>query len=66
MEHDSYWGAIVLAPLEIVGVDSLGDSSASVKVKFKTLPLNQGKVASELRRRLMKTFVARRIRPFAK
>jgi Small-conductance mechanosensitive channel len=36
-----------------------------IRVKFKTQPLNQGKIASELRRRLMTTFVARGIKPFA-
>ena len=33
-------------------------------MKFKTLPLNQGKVANELRRRLMSTFVGRGIKPY--
>ena len=36
-----------------------------MRVKFKTQPLNQGKVANELRRRLMATFVGRGIKPFA-
>ena len=31
----------------------------------KTRPLNQGKVANELRRRLMGTFVGRGIKPYA-
>jgi hypothetical protein len=35
-------------------------------VKFKTPPLNQGRVANELRRRLMATFVGRGIRPYAR
>src|SRR5437879_4706191 len=65
MEHDPAWGSFVLAPLEIVGVESLADGFATVRVKFKTLPLNQGKVANELRRRLMVTFVGRGIRPYA-
>jgi small conductance mechanosensitive channel len=34
------------------------DGAATVRVKLKTPPLNQGKVANELRRRLMTTFVA--------
>jgi moderate conductance mechanosensitive channel len=65
MEHDAAWGAIVAAPLEILGIESLADGLATVRVKFKTLPFNQGKVANELRRRLMAAFVARRIRPYA-
>ena len=65
MEHDENWGSLVLAPLEILGIDSLADGFATVRVRFKTMPFNQGKVAAELRRRLLMTFVARRIRPYA-
>ena len=65
MEKDPAWGPLVLAPLEIVGIESLVDGAATVRVKFKTLPLNQGRVANELRRRLMSTFVGRAIRPFS-
>jgi small conductance mechanosensitive channel len=65
MQRDATWGPLVLAPIEVVGVESLADGFATVRVKFKTLPLNQGKVANELRRRLMTTFVGRGIRPYA-
>jgi small conductance mechanosensitive channel len=65
MERDPVWGALVLAPLEVLGVESLEGGTATIRVKFKTPPLNQGKVANELRRRLMATFVGRGIRPYA-
>ena len=65
MERDSSWGTLILAPIEIVGVESLADGAATIRVKFKTQPLNQGKVANELRRRLMSTFVGRGIKPYA-
>src|SRR5579864_3369111 len=65
MQQDGVWGSLVLAPLEVLGIDSLADGNASVKVKFKTLPLNQGKVANELRRRLLAAFVRRGIKPYA-
>ena len=39
--------------------------AATMRVKFKTQPLNQGQVGNELRRRLMTTFVGRGIKPFA-
>lgn len=65
MEKDATWGPLVREPLEIVGVESLADGAATVRVKFKTLPLYQGKVANELRRRLMGAFVGRGIRPYA-
>jgi small-conductance mechanosensitive channel len=64
MQADTVWAPLLLAPLEIVGIESLADGAATVRVKFKTLPLNQSKVANELRRRLMTTFVGRGIRPF--
>jgi moderate conductance mechanosensitive channel len=65
MQNDTVWGPLILAPLEVVGVESLADGAATLRVKFKTLPLNQSKVANELRRRIMATFVGRGIRPFS-
>ena len=65
MERDALWGTLVLAPLDILGIESLADGAATVRVKFKTQPLNQGKVANELRRRLMGALVGRGIKPFA-
>ena len=65
MERDPAWGSLVQESIEIVGVESLDGGAATIRVKFKTPPLNQGRVASELRRRLMSTFVARRIKPYA-
>jgi small conductance mechanosensitive channel len=65
MTRDAQWNELILAPLEILGIESLADGVATIRVKFKTRPLNQGKVANELRRRLMSTFVGRRIKPFA-
>jgi moderate conductance mechanosensitive channel len=65
MEKDAMWAPILLAALEVVGIESLADGAATLRVKFKTLPLNQGKVANELRRRLMSAFVGRGIKPYA-
>jgi small conductance mechanosensitive channel len=65
MERDPLWGSLLLAPLEVLGVESLNDGAATVRVKFKTQPLNQGRVANELRRRLMNAFVGRGIKPYA-
>ena len=66
MASDAAWSTIVLAPLDVIGIESLADGAATLRVRFKTLPLNQGRVANELRRRLMMTFVARGIRPYAR
>jgi len=65
MQREPNWEALVLAPLEVTGVESLADGVATIRVKFKTQPLNQGKVANELRRRLMGAFAGRGIKPYA-
>lgn len=66
IEQDPKWAPLILAPMELLGVESLADGAATLRVKFKTLPLNQGRVANELRRRLMTTFVLRGIRPYGR
>jgi small conductance mechanosensitive channel len=65
LQHDATWQAFVLAPVEIVGIESLDNGFATLRVKIKTQPLHQGQVANELRRRLLTTFVGRGIRPYA-
>ena len=65
MQQDPVWGARVLDPLEVPGIQSLSGGTATIKVRFRTLPLNQGAVANELRQRIMTTFVAKGIRPYA-
>jgi small conductance mechanosensitive channel len=66
MEKDAVWGALVLGSLEVIGIESLADGAAAQRGKLKTQPRNQGRVANELRRRLMSTFVGRGIRPYAR
>jgi small-conductance mechanosensitive channel len=65
MEQDPAWRPLVLAPVEVLGVESLADGFATIRVRFKTAPLHQHQVANELRRRLMTAFVGRGIRPYA-
>jgi moderate conductance mechanosensitive channel len=65
IERDPSWKSLVLAPIEILGVESIEDGVSTVRIRFKTLPLNQGKVANELRARLVSAFVRRGIRPYA-
>jgi small conductance mechanosensitive channel len=65
MEQDPFWAHMVIGSLDVLGVQSLGDTFSTVRIRFRTLPLNQGKVASELRRRVMATFVGRGIQPYA-
>jgi moderate conductance mechanosensitive channel len=54
--HDPVFGPLVIDPVEILGVDSLGDSSVSIKVLCKTQPSKQWQVAREFRRRVLKAF----------
>jgi len=66
MERDPSWQPKLAGPLEVLGIESLADGTATLRVRFKTLPLSQGGVGMELRRRLLTTFVARGIRPYAR
>ena len=63
---DPVWALVILSPLDVLGIESLADGAATLRVEFKTLPLNQGRVANELRRRLMATFMGRGIKPYAR
>jgi small conductance mechanosensitive channel len=65
MEADSRWRPLLVDPIEVLGVESLANGAATIKARFKVLPLNQGGVANELRRRLMTTLVSRGIQPYA-
>jgi small conductance mechanosensitive channel len=65
MEHDPDWGSLLVAPIEVLGIVSIDGGFATVRVRSKTLPLSQARVANELRRRLLSMFAARRIRPYA-
>jgi small conductance mechanosensitive channel len=58
---DPGFGASILAPLEVLGVDDFGDSQVVIKIRIKTLPLKQWEVGRELRRRIKKAFDARGI-----
>jgi small conductance mechanosensitive channel len=65
MQAEPEWGSLLLDAIEVSGIESLADGFATVRVRFRTLPLNQGRVANELRRRVLHAFVSRGIRPYA-
>jgi moderate conductance mechanosensitive channel len=52
----------VLEPLEVVGVESLGDTHMTIRTRIKTLPLKQWEIAREFRRRIKKAFDTHGIR----
>ncbi len=61
MKKDVEFGPMILEPLEVLGLDSFGDSAVNIKVMFKTQPIKQWSVAREYRRRVKKAFDARGI-----
>src|SRR5581483_4345449 len=65
MQADERWSSVLLEPIDVIGVTAIGDGLSTVTSKFKTLPLNQGRVANELRRRLVGALAGRGIRPYA-
>jgi moderate conductance mechanosensitive channel len=56
LSQEEPYKAVVLAPIEIWGVDKLGDSGAVVKARFKTAPNQQWTVGREMNRRIIKRF----------
>ncbi|HUR35373.1 MAG TPA: mechanosensitive ion channel domain-containing protein [Vicinamibacterales bacterium] len=65
MQEDPRFQAVLVGAIEIPGVVSIADGVVTISARFKTLPLNQGRVANELRRRLVGTLAGRGIRPYA-
>jgi small conductance mechanosensitive channel len=61
LRDDPEFGAAILEPLEVLGVDGFGDSQVTIKIRFKTMPLEQWRVGRELRRRIKKAFDAQGI-----
>jgi small conductance mechanosensitive channel len=65
MQNDPKWRSVIVEAIDIPGVISIADGQVTISAKFKTMPLNQGRVANELRRRLLGALTARGIRPYA-
>ena len=55
-EKDSNFSEKLLGSLEMFGVNSLDDSAVTIRIRIKTLPIEQWGVARELRRRIKNTF----------
>ncbi len=56
MEKDEVFGAKIIEPIEIFGVDQFGDSAVVIKARLKTKPIEQWNVGREFRRRLKYAF----------
>jgi len=48
--------SMILAPLEVLGVDKLADSGAVIKARFKTIPNQQWVVGREMNHRIIQRF----------
>ncbi len=56
MRQDPEYGAMILEPLEVLGVDQFADSAVIVKARIKTRPIKQWAVGREMNRRIKKKF----------
>jgi small-conductance mechanosensitive channel len=56
MRMDETFGQLILEPMEVLGLDSFGDSSVNIRVMIKTRPIEQWKIAREFRKRIKKAF----------
>ena len=61
MRGDAEFGPLILEPLDILGLDSFGDSAVIIKARFKTVPIKQWSVGREFNRRMKRVFDERGI-----
>ena len=59
---DPAFRSSILEPLEVVGIEALGDMQVLIRTRIKTVPLKQWEIAREFRKRIKKTFDTRGIR----
>ena len=58
LQADPAYGAKILQPLEILGVDQLGESTISLKARFRTRPGDQWEIGREFNKRIKLAFDA--------
>lgn len=61
MRADEVYGPSILEPLQVMGLNNLGDSSVDIRVRLKTRAMMQWSVRRELLRRTKKAFDERGI-----
>jgi small conductance mechanosensitive channel len=61
LAEDDQFRSLILAPIEVLGVDRLADRGAIVKARIKTLPSMQALVGRELNRRVKARLDAEKI-----
>lgn len=58
LQADPEFGPAILEPLEVLGVNSFGDSAVMLRARIKTRPIKQWWVGREFNRRIKKRFDA--------
>jgi small conductance mechanosensitive channel len=61
LQEDPAFGADILEPLEMLGVDQFADSAVIIKCRIKTVPIKQWRIGREMNRRIKITFDAKGI-----
>jgi small conductance mechanosensitive channel len=61
LRQDEDFGPSILEPLDVLGLDSFGDSAVNIRVRLKTIPGKQWGVRREFHRRMKAVFDARGI-----
>ena len=56
MRQEEEFRPLILEPLDVLGVDSFGDSAVVVKARLKTVPSKQWQVGRAMNRRIKKRF----------
>jgi len=56
MRQDAEFKNDILAPLEVLGVDSFGDNAVVIKARTKTKPIQQWRIGREFNRRIKMKF----------
>ena len=59
LRADHVYGPNILEPLEVIGIESFGESSVLFRIRIKTVPIQQWSVGRELRRRIKVAFETR-------
>lgn len=56
LAQEEPYRSMVLAPIEVLGVDKMDSSGATIKARFKTIPNQQWVVGREMNRRIIQRF----------
>jgi small conductance mechanosensitive channel len=62
LEDDPAFCDCVLEPVDVIGIEALGDAQVTIRTRIKTVPLRQWDVARDFRRRIKIAFDQRGIR----